>query len=77
MEVYNKVIESALRRLLALFPSMYWDELLPDVKWGLRNCVCAAHGYRPFEIAFKQAPVNLHTQWTECCQVDMTIAKVN
>ena len=56
---------------------MYWDELLPDVKWGLRNCVCAAHGYRSFEITFKQAPVNLHTQWTECCQVDMTIAEVD
>ena len=28
VEVYNKVIESALRRLLALFPSMYWDEFV-------------------------------------------------
>lgn len=63
--MYNTVIEGALRHLLAEYPSMYWDELALYVKCGLQNLVCSSHGYHPFELTFKQVPVNLHTQWME------------
>ena len=35
---------------------MFWDQLLPDLKWGLRVAMSQTHGYSPFEIVFKQEP---------------------
>ena len=57
VEVMNRVAESALHRLMSEHPSAFWDELLPEVKLGMRCVVSSAHGFNPFEVVFKQEPI--------------------
>ena len=53
MEVYNRVIKLSLRRMMNMDPSAYWDDLLPDLRLGLRSVCVSSHGYVPFELVFK------------------------
>ena len=57
VEVMNRVAKSALRRLMSEHPSAFWDELLPEVKLGMRCVVSSVHGFTPFEVVFKQEPI--------------------
>ena len=63
VEIFNKIIKRALHKLLQEHPQCYWDDLLPDVKWGLRVLVSGTHGYSPFEMLFKQPAVDGHDVW--------------
>ena len=53
VERFNHTIKTALRKMLDACPSAYWDDLLGDIKWGLRVIASSTHGYRPFELVFK------------------------
>ena len=57
VEVMNQVAKSALCQLMSDCPSAFWDELLPEVKLGMRCVVSSVHGFTPFEVLFKQEPI--------------------
>lgn len=53
----NKVVKSALRKVMATAPSSFWDDLLPSIQLGINLAVSGTHQYTPFEVLFKQAGV--------------------
>lgn len=54
VEVMNKTIKAALRRVECEAPGIFWDDALYDIVWGMRVTVAQSHGFTPFELVFKQ-----------------------
>ena len=46
-------MKAALRRAQSAHPNFFWDDLLPEVRFGLNVAVSSVHGYSPFEAVFK------------------------
>lgn len=49
----NGVIKTALRKLISQHQDVFWDDMIDDLKVGLRFSVNTVHGYCPTDIVYK------------------------